>query len=55
MVDIGCGWGYYPSYINNKTDNYVVGITVSSSQFEYMNTMYSNQVKANHFDICSEI
>ena len=47
VLDIGCGWGYFPSYINNKTNNFVAGITISSKQFEYMNTMYSNQVNDN--------
>eukprot|EP01084_Bolivina_argentea_P130486 230337_1 len=45
VVDIGCGWGYFPSYINNKTNNSVVGITISKQQFAFMNHKWAPQIK----------
>eukprot|EP01084_Bolivina_argentea_P125724 222709_1 len=45
IIDIGSGWGYFPSYVNNKTNSTAYGITISKQQYEFSVKNYDTQIK----------
>ena len=35
VLEIGCGWGGFTSYVSNKIGSKIIGITISKNQYEY--------------------
>ncbi len=35
VLEIGCGWGGFTSYVSNKIGSNITGITISKNQYEY--------------------
>ena len=35
VLEIGCGWGGFISYVSNKIGSKIIGITISKNQYEY--------------------
>ncbi len=51
VIDIGCGWGGLMNRITEKyPDTHVHGLTLSTQQFEYVNSMRSSSLSV---DLCS--
>merc|ERR1711933_512956 len=43
IIDIGSGWGYFPSFMNNKSKNIeAYGITIAKQQYKFSIDSYDN-------------
>jgi cyclopropane-fatty-acyl-phospholipid synthase len=51
IIDIGSGWGYFPSYAHNRTGAKVTGITISQEQVDFSRLMYGHQAPNVNFEL----
>jgi cyclopropane-fatty-acyl-phospholipid synthase len=50
VLEIGCGWGGFTSYVSNKIGSKIIGITISKNQYEYATNLQKKNVSIKFLD-----
>ena len=50
VLEIGCGWGGFTSYVSNKIGSNITGITISKNQYEYATNLQKKNVSIKFLD-----
>ena len=50
VLEIGCGWGGFTSYVSKKIGSNITGITISKNQYEYATNLQKKNVSIKFLD-----
>ena len=50
VLEIGCGWGGFVSYVSENIGSKITGITISRNQYDYVKKLKKNNAKVKFLD-----